>query len=91
MVGQSRVRSTSRGLVEGSDLNCFRRGSSVAATGTIWPKTVPTGSFSSGSNGRTGLAYILLGSVADRVVHKARCPVLTVRHPDGKFKHPLDK
>jgi len=44
-----------------------------------------------GAHGRTGLAYILLGSVADRVVHKARCPVLTVRHPEGKFKHPLDK
>ena len=44
-----------------------------------------------GTHGRTGLAHILLGSVADRVVHKAPCPVLTVRHPDRKFKHPLDK
>jgi universal stress protein A len=44
-----------------------------------------------GTHGRTGLAHILLGSVADRVVHKAPCPVLTVRHPDRTFKHPLDK
>ncbi|MGH7906939.1 MAG: universal stress protein [Candidatus Binataceae bacterium] len=44
-----------------------------------------------GSHGRTGLAHVLMGSVADRVVHKAAVPVLTIRHPDRKFKHPLDK
>lgn len=44
-----------------------------------------------GTHGRTGLAHVLLGSVAERVVAKAPCPVLTVRHPDRKFKHPLDK
>jgi nucleotide-binding universal stress UspA family protein len=44
-----------------------------------------------GTHGRTGLAHVLLGSVAERVVQKAHCPVLTIRHPDRKFKHPLDK
>ncbi len=44
-----------------------------------------------GTHGRTGLAHILLGSVAERVVQKAPCAVLTIRHPDRKFKHPLDK
>ncbi len=44
-----------------------------------------------GSHGRTGLAHVLLGSVAERVVQKAGCAVLTVRHPDRRFKHPLDK
>lgn len=44
-----------------------------------------------GTHGRTGLAHVLMGSVAERVVQKAHCPVLTVRHPDRKFKHPLDK
>lgn len=43
------------------------------------------------THGRTGLAHVLMGSVAERVVNKASCPVLTVRHPDRKFKHPLDK
>jgi nucleotide-binding universal stress UspA family protein len=33
-----------------------------------------------GTHGRTGLARIMLGSVAERVVTTARCPVLTV-HP----------
>ena len=32
-----------------------------------------------GSRGRTGLAHLLLGSIAERVVQKARCPVLTVK------------
>jgi nucleotide-binding universal stress UspA family protein len=44
-----------------------------------------------GTHGRTGLAHVLMGSVAERVVQKASCPVLTIRHPDRKFKHPLDK
>jgi nucleotide-binding universal stress UspA family protein len=44
-----------------------------------------------GTHGRTGLAHVLMGSVAERVVNKAPCPVLTIRHPDRKFKHPLDK
>jgi len=32
-----------------------------------------------GSHGRTGLAHVLLGSVAERVVRHAPCPVLVTR------------
>jgi nucleotide-binding universal stress UspA family protein len=32
-----------------------------------------------GTHGRTGLEHALMGSVAERVVRKSRCPVLTVR------------
>lgn len=32
-----------------------------------------------GTHGRTGLPHVLLGSVAERVVRKASCPVFTVR------------
>jgi len=32
-----------------------------------------------GTHGRTGLAHFLLGSVAERIVRHAPCPVLTVR------------
>jgi nucleotide-binding universal stress UspA family protein len=39
------------------------------------------------THGRGGLAHVLLGSVAERVVRKAPCPVLTVRHPDRNTKH----
>jgi len=41
-----------------------------------------TGSFDlvvMGTHGRTGLAHALLGSVAERVVRQAPCPVLTLR------------
>jgi nucleotide-binding universal stress UspA family protein len=34
-----------------------------------------------GSHGRTGVAHLMLGSVAEGVVRTARCPVLTVRDP----------
>jgi universal stress protein A len=34
-----------------------------------------------GTHGRTGLAHTVLGSVAERVVRLAPCPVLTVRAP----------
>jgi universal stress protein A len=34
-----------------------------------------------GTHGRTGLAHILIGSVAETVLRTAACPVLTVRAP----------
>ena len=37
-----------------------------------------------GTHGRTGVAHLLLGSVAERLVRTAPCPVLTVRHPEAK-------
>jgi nucleotide-binding universal stress UspA family protein len=33
-----------------------------------------------GTHGRTGLQHVLLGSVAEKVVRLAECPVLTVRN-----------
>jgi universal stress protein A len=41
-----------------------------------------------GTHGRSGLAHVLLGSVTERVVRKAPCPVLTVRDPEHEFVHP---
>ncbi|MCP4782819.1 MAG: universal stress protein [Fuerstiella sp.] len=38
-----------------------------------------------GTHGRGAIAHILLGSVAEKVVRKAPCPVLTVRHPEHEF------
>ena len=34
-----------------------------------------------GTHGRTGLTRLLMGSVAENVVRKAKCPVLTVKQP----------
>lgn len=41
-----------------------------------------------GTHGRGPVAHMLLGSVAERVVRKAPCPVLTVRHPEHEFVMP---
>lgn len=42
-----------------------------------------------GTHGRSGLSHVLLGSVAEKVVRKAPCPVLTVRpHMHSTFAHP---
>jgi nucleotide-binding universal stress UspA family protein len=38
-----------------------------------------------GTHGRGPLGHMLLGSVAEKVVRKAPCPVLTVRHPQHEF------
>lgn len=37
-----------------------------------------------GTHGRTGFSHALIGSVAERVVRLAPCPVMTVREPRGK-------
>ena len=38
-----------------------------------------------GTHGRSGVAHLMMGSVAERVVRTAPCPVLTVRHPEHEF------
>ncbi|MEX0717529.1 MAG: universal stress protein [Planctomycetaceae bacterium] len=41
-----------------------------------------------GTHGHTGLAHVFLGSVAEKVVRKAPCPVLTVRAGEHQFVMP---
>lgn len=43
-----------------------------------------------GTRGSSGVAHLLMGGVADKVVRKAPCPVLTVRHPEHEFVIPDD-
>ena len=38
-----------------------------------------------GTHGRTGVVHALLGSVAERIVRRAPCPVLTVRQEEHDF------
>ncbi|NJL16556.1 MAG: universal stress protein [Nitrospira sp.] len=40
-----------------------------------------------GTHGRRGLSHALIGSVAESVLRKARCPVLTVRSPKFHVSH----
>ena len=41
-----------------------------------------------GTHGRGLMAHLLMGSVAEAVVRRAPCPVLTVRHPEREFVLP---
>ena len=41
-----------------------------------------------GTHGRGAVAHLLMGSVAERVVRTASCPVLTVRQPEHDFVLP---
>lgn len=43
-----------------------------------------TGMIVMGTHGRTGLAHMLIGSVAEKVVRTAGCPVLITRRAAGK-------
>jgi nucleotide-binding universal stress UspA family protein len=38
-----------------------------------------------GTHGRGGVSHMLLGSIAEKVVRRAPCPVLTVRQPEHEF------
>lgn len=41
-----------------------------------------------GTHGRGMIAHMLMGSVAEKIVRKASCPVLTVREGEHEFVHP---
>ena len=41
-----------------------------------------------GTHGHSALATMLLGNVAEKVIRKAPCPVLSVRHAEHVFKTP---
>jgi nucleotide-binding universal stress UspA family protein len=68
-----------------------KRVSSILLTGVPWRAIIDTLEDPTfdlvviGTHGRTGVARILLGSVAEKVVRHASCPVLTV-HPDGESR-----
>jgi nucleotide-binding universal stress UspA family protein len=38
-----------------------------------------------GTHGRGGVSHLLLGSIAEKMVRRSPCPVLTVRHPQHGF------
>lgn len=40
------------------------------------------------THGRSGLKQVLIGGTAEKVVRKAPCPVLTIRHPEHTFVMP---
>ena len=53
-----------------------------------YAKEAPIDLIVMGTHGRSGMSHMLMGSVAERVVRTAPCPVLTVRHPEHDFVVP---
>ncbi len=47
-------------------------------------KQAPCDAIVLGTHGRSGLSRLLMGSVAEKVVRKAPCPVITVKQPMGE-------
>jgi nucleotide-binding universal stress UspA family protein len=41
-----------------------------------------------GTHGRSGIKHLLMGSVAEKIVRKATCPVMTVKAPRAKKTAP---
>jgi nucleotide-binding universal stress UspA family protein len=48
-------------------------------------KELPADLIIMGTHGRTGVTHLLMGSVAEKVVRRAPCPVLTVRLEEHDF------
>ena len=64
----------------GAFVRRFEEGDAVAAILRV-AQEVPADLIVMGTHGRTGLGRLLMGSVAEQVVRKAPCPVLTVKTP----------
>jgi nucleotide-binding universal stress UspA family protein len=61
---------------------------STAASIVNFARETSTDLIVMGTHGRGAVAHLLMGSVAERVVRTAPCPVLTVRHPEHDFVVP---
>lgn len=53
-----------------------------------YAKSQPVDLIVMGTHGRTGISHLMIGSVAERVVRKAPCAVLTVRPGTHEFEMP---
>jgi universal stress protein A len=73
---------------EASPTIVVRVGSSPAAEILDYVKEQPIDLVVVGSHGHSAAAQVLLGSVAEKVVRSAACPVLTVRTAERDFIQP---
>lgn len=74
--------------VEGLEVECMIRKGVPFLEIIRCAEGIEAGVIVCGTHGRTGLKHALFGSVAEKVVRKAPCPVLSVRHPEHKFEMP---
>jgi len=66
----------------------IRSGGSTALEIAGYAKTEGIDVIVMGTHGRGMMAHLLMGSVAEKIVRIAPCPVLTVRHPEHEFIQP---
>ena len=90
----ARARKQVEALISGEDRDTVGAQAIVITSnvtaGTIveYAKTESVDLIVIGTHGRGAVAHLLMGSVAERVVRTAPCPVLTVRHPEHEFVLP---
>jgi nucleotide-binding universal stress UspA family protein len=86
------IEAVNSKALEGVVLRARRPGievDSMLRQGTVWSEIAAAAVATSadliviGTHGRRGLAHALLGSVAEKVVRTAPCPVLTIHGPKG--------
>lgn len=91
---ESRAENTLNRIVTTEDreqlkaVTTVRAGSSPAFEIAGYAKTEGIDIILMGTHGRGVMAHLLMGSVAEKVVRIAPCPVLTVRHPEHEFIQP---
>jgi nucleotide-binding universal stress UspA family protein len=69
-------------------LAVLRTSSSPALTIVNYARDTNADLIIMGTHGRGAMAHLLMGSVAERVVRTAPCPVLTIKHPEHEFVLP---
>src|SRR4029450_6724981 len=75
-----------RGVLQAK--TALRTSNAAAATIVEFAREAQIDLIVMGTHGRGAVAHLLMGSVAERVVRTAPCPVLTVRHPEHEFVVP---
>lgn len=86
--GQLAKLVTSEDRQELKAISLVRTGNSPAFEIVSYAKTAGIDLIVLGTHGRRAIAHLLMGSVAEKVVRLAPCPVLTVRNPEHEFVLP---
>ena len=68
---------------------CFTRRGEATEEILAVAATQRAGLIIMGTHGRTGMKHVILGSVAEKVVRHASCPVMVVRMAQREFIHPI--
>jgi len=75
----------------GGQVECQVRDGAVTDAILALAESVKADLIVMGTHGRHGFDHLMLGSVTEKVLRKARCPVLVVRRPVHDFVAPADR